>query len=104
MKIIHASLIALAAMALACEKGDPGKAVGTLLRLRPVLMTARVAILGLIAMLLSRGDGAKTRRPRATVVGGGLLSATLQSLVLPSLMFEWLRSRGDRNGAPVPAS
>lgn len=77
---------------------------GALLRLRPVLMTASVAILGLIPMLLSRGVGAETQRPLATVVVGGLISSTLLTLVLLPLMFEWLRSRGDRNGASVPAS
>ena len=45
---------------------------GAALRLRPVLMTASVAILGLIPMLLSTGAGAETQRPLATVVVGGL--------------------------------
>lgn len=92
------------------EQLERGKSVreavrdGALLRLRPVLMTASVAILGLIPMLLSRGVGAETQRPLATVVVGGLISSTLLTLVLLPLMFEWLRTRGDRDEAPVPTT
>ncbi len=63
---------------------------GALLRLRPVLMTASVAILGLVPMLVSHGVGAEIQRPLATVVVGGLLSSTLLTLVLLPLMFEWV--------------
>ncbi len=66
---------------------------GTALRLRPVLMTASVAILGLVPMLLSSGVGAETQRPLATVVVGGLLSATLLTLVLLPVLYEWMESR-----------
>jgi heavy metal efflux system protein len=60
-------------------------------RLRPVLMTALVAALGFIPMALNTGTGAEVQRPLATVVIGGILSATLLTLVvLPALyaMFE----------------
>ena len=58
----------------------------TLTRLRPVLMTASVASLGFLPMALSNGAGAEVQRPLATVVIGGLISATLLTLfVLPSL-------------------
>ncbi|MEJ7745418.1 MAG: CusA/CzcA family heavy metal efflux RND transporter, partial [Luteimonas sp.] len=70
---------------------------GTLLRLRPVLMTASVAILGLMPMLLSSGVGAETQRPLATVVVGGLLSATLLTLVLLPVLYEWMETRAERN-------
>jgi len=66
---------------------------GTTLRLRPVLMTASVAILGLVPMLLSSGIGAETQRPLATVVVGGLLSSTLLTLVLLPVLYEWLETR-----------
>jgi cobalt-zinc-cadmium resistance protein CzcA len=57
-----------------------------MLRLRPVLMTALVASLGFLPMALSSGDGAEVQRPLATVVIGGLLTATLLTLlVLPSI-------------------
>ncbi len=59
---------------------------GTVLRLRPVLMTAFVASLGFLPMALSNGAGAEVQRPLATVVIGGLLVATLLTLfVLPVL-------------------
>ena len=59
---------------------------GALSRLRPVLMTASIAALGLIPMLLSSGVGSEVQRPLATVVVGGLFSSTLLTLfVLPVL-------------------
>jgi len=59
---------------------------GALSRLRPVLMTASIAALGLIPMLLSTGVGSEVQRPLATVVVGGLFSSTLLTLfVLPVL-------------------
>jgi cobalt-zinc-cadmium resistance protein CzcA len=69
---------------------------GTALRLRPVLMTASVAILGLVPMLLSSGVGAETQRPLATVVVGGLISSTLLTLVLLPVLYEWLENRSER--------
>jgi len=69
---------------------------GTALRLRPVLMTASVAILGLVPMLLSSGVGAETQRPLATVVVGGLLSSTLLTLILLPVLYEWLETRAER--------
>ena len=59
---------------------------GTKLRLRPVLLTAAVASFGFLPMALSGSSGAEVQRPLATVVIGGLLSATLLTLlVLPVL-------------------
>ncbi len=59
---------------------------GGMTRLRPVLMTALVASLGFLPMALSRGAGAEVQRPLATVVIGGLVTATLLTLlVLPVL-------------------
>lgn len=66
---------------------------GTALRLRPVLMTASVAILGLVPMLLSSGVGAETQRPLATVVVGGLITATLLTLVLLPVLYDWMEER-----------
>jgi cobalt-zinc-cadmium resistance protein CzcA len=55
-------------------------------RLRPVLMTALVASLGFVPMALSTSVGAEVQRPIATVVIGGLITATLLTLVvLPAL-------------------
>jgi heavy metal efflux system protein len=59
---------------------------GTKIRLRPVLMTAAVAALGFLPMALSNGAGAEVQRPLATVVIGGLITATFLTLiVLPCL-------------------
>ncbi|SFF36429.1 CusA/CzcA family heavy metal efflux RND transporter [Thermoflexibacter ruber] len=61
---------------------------GTKNRLRPVLMTAAVASLGFLPMALSQGAGAEVQKPLATVVIGGLISATLLTLfVLPALYY-----------------
>src|ERR1700730_7014725 len=59
---------------------------GALTRLRPVAMTALVASLGFVPMAIATGTGAEVQRPIATVVIGGLISATLLTLfVLPAL-------------------
>ncbi|HEY5602590.1 MAG TPA: CusA/CzcA family heavy metal efflux RND transporter [Gammaproteobacteria bacterium] len=59
---------------------------GALSRLRPVLMTASIAALGLIPMLLATGVGSEVQRPLATVVVGGLVSSTFLTLfILPVL-------------------
>jgi len=58
-----------------------------------VLMTASVAILGLVPMLLSRGVGAETQRPLAAVVVGGLITSTLLTLVLLPVLYEWIEER-----------
>ena len=63
-------------------------------RLRPVLMTALVASLGFVPMALNVGLGSEVQRPLATVVIGGIVSATaLTLLVLPAL---YRAIRGDR--------
>ena len=60
---------------------------GAVRRLRPVLMTASITALGLIPLLLATGPGSEIQRPLALVVMGGLLSATLLTLVLLPLLF-----------------
>ncbi|MDO9012336.1 MAG: CusA/CzcA family heavy metal efflux RND transporter [Gallionella sp.] len=69
---------------------------GAALRLRPVLMTASIAIFGLVPMLLSSGVGAETQRPLATVVVGGLFTSTALTLLLLPLMYEWVENRRER--------
>ena len=71
---------------------------GSLSRLRPVLMTALIAALGLIPLLLSSGVGSEIQRPLATVVVGGLFTSTILTLiVLPALYPQfskaWLKDR-----------
>ncbi|MCZ4244092.1 CusA/CzcA family heavy metal efflux RND transporter [Pedobacter punctiformis] len=60
---------------------------GTKIRLRPVLMTATVASLGFIPMALSSGAGAEVQKPLATVVIGGLITATFLTLVVLPLLY-----------------
>ena len=63
---------------------------GALQRLRTVLMTAMLAALGLLPMALSQDIGSETQRPLAIVVIGGLVTATLLTLVvLPALYVAW---------------
>jgi predicted RND superfamily exporter protein len=58
-------------------------------RLRPVLMTATVASLGFLPMALSTNSGAEVQRPLATVVIGGLISATLLTLLVLPALYPW---------------
>jgi heavy metal efflux system protein len=60
---------------------------GTKIRLRPVLMTATVASLGFLPMALSNGAGAEVQKPLATVVIGGLITATFLTLVVLPLLY-----------------
>jgi len=72
------------------EGADVYQAVyrGALSRLRTVLMTAWLAMLGLLPMALSHGIGSETQRPLALVVIGGLVTATVLTLyVLPALYY-----------------
>ena len=62
---------------------------GSLTRLRPVLMTAAVAAFGFIPMALSTSAGAEVQRPLATVVIGGIISATFLTLLLLPVLYEW---------------
>ncbi|WP_151447932.1 efflux RND transporter permease subunit [Lacisediminimonas profundi] len=57
-------------------------------RLRPVLMTATIAAFGLVPLLLATGPGSEIQRPLAIVVIGGLISATLLTLVLLPALFQ----------------
>ena len=68
--------------------------LGSMQRLRTVLMTALLAALGLLPMALSREIGAETQRPLAVVVIGGLITACLLTLVvLPALYVSWFGGR-----------
>jgi cobalt-zinc-cadmium resistance protein CzcA len=58
-------------------------------RLRPVLMTAMVAILGLIPLLFATGPGSEIQKPLATVVVGGLTTSTLLTLIVLPTIYRW---------------
>ncbi len=77
---------------------DINKAIrnGAESRLRPVLMTAMIAGLGLVPLLLATGIGSEIQKPLATVVVGGLLSSTILTLfVLPCLYELFTKDRGE---------
>ena len=65
-------------------------------RLRPVLLTALIASLGLVPMLLASGPGSELQRPLAVVVIGGLFTSTLLTLVLLPTLYAWIETRAER--------
>ena len=76
--------------------------LGTERRLRPVLMTAVITILGMIPLLFATGPGSEIQRPLAIVVVGGIITSTLLTLLLlPKLyeMFGTLKTLGDLKNA-----
>ncbi|TND07805.1 MAG: heavy metal efflux pump [Bacteroidetes bacterium] len=78
---------------------------GTKTRLRPVIMTAAVASLGFLPMALSQGSGAEVQKPLATVVIGGLLTATLLTLfVLPCIYLLMENGRKRKSDKMNPAT
>jgi heavy metal efflux system protein len=62
-------------------------------RLRPVLITALVASLGFIPMAVATSRGAEVQRPLATVVIGGLITATVLTLYVLPLMYPWFSNK-----------
>ena len=69
---------------------------GAILRLRPIMMTMLVAILGLLPAALSRGIGSDSQRPFAIVVVGGLMAALFISIYLLPTMYVWVARDTDR--------
>lgn len=66
---------------------------GTLERLRPVLLTASAAALGFLPMAISTNAGAEVQRPLATVVIGGLVSATFLTLIVLPVVYAWFEEK-----------
>ena len=62
---------------------------GARMRFRPVMMTATVAMLGLVPFLFSSGPGSEVQRPLAIVVIGGLITSTLLTLVVLPALYQW---------------
>ncbi len=73
-----------------------GVVLGASQRLRPVLMTATVAAIGLLPAALARGVGSDVQRPLATVIVGGLVTATLLTLLVVPSMYLLLERRFER--------
>jgi len=74
---------------------------GALVRLRTVLMTSLLAMLGLLPMALSHGIGSEVQRPLATVIIGGLISATGLTLILLPVIYLALEARTPRSQPPM---
>jgi cobalt-zinc-cadmium resistance protein CzcA len=72
---------------------DEAVLTGMVLRLRPVLMTAIVAMMALIPLLLATGPGSEIQRPLATVVIGGLFSSTALILVVLPVLYRWIEHK-----------
>jgi heavy metal efflux system protein len=72
---------------------DEAVTSGAMLRLRPVLMTALVALLGLVPLAFANGIGSEVQRPLAVVVIGGLVSSTLLTLIMLPVLYRWLEGR-----------
>lgn len=84
--VLVSSINRLRARGMAC---DLAILEGAGVRLRPVLMTALVASLGFVPMAIATTTGAEIQRPLATVVIGGLITATMLTLLLLPLLYPW---------------
>lgn len=74
---------------------------GTKERLRPVLLTASAAALGFLPMAISTSAGAEVQRPLATVVIGGLISATFLTLIVLPTLYAWVQKGGFKRNKSV---
>jgi cobalt-zinc-cadmium resistance protein CzcA len=72
---------------------DEAVVEGAKLRFRPVMMTATVAMLGLIPFLFATGPGSEVQRPLAVVVIGGLVTSTLLTLVVVPVLYRWFEEK-----------
>lgn len=71
-------------------------------RLRPVLMTALIASLGLVPLLAATGPGSELQQPLAVVVIGGLVTSTLLTLILLPTLYAWLEGRAEKKQGVNP--
>jgi cobalt-zinc-cadmium resistance protein CzcA len=98
--------VVLVTRVLQLEDGgaDPARAAADAARerSRPVLMTALVAALGFVPMMLATGVGAEVQRPLATVVVGGLVTSTILTLLVLPALYPWLSRLGPK-GEEEPA-
>lgn len=77
---------------------------GTARRVRPILLTALTDIFGFLPMALSASAGAEVQRPLATVVIGGMITATLLTLFILPILYRWIESRGSSRKPAVSAA
>jgi len=91
--VIQTAMIAACIHKLDGLSGDELIKHGTKLRLRPVIMTAAGAAFGFLPMMLSTGMGAEVQRPLASVVVGGIISATLLTLIVLPVVYRLLEDK-----------
>ncbi len=77
---------------------------GCELRLRPLLMTAVTTLVGLLPLVWSTGGGSEIQRPLATVVLGGLVSATLLTMIVLPALYYLVEVRGERKAETIPVA
>ena len=77
---------------------------GALRRLRPVMMTASIAALGLVPLLFATGPGSEIQRPLAVVVIGGLVTSTLLTLILLPILYKRFGQSSDQRRPTLPSS
>jgi cobalt-zinc-cadmium resistance protein CzcA len=75
---------------------------GAVTRMRPVLMTALVAILGFVPMAISTSAGAEVQRPLATVVIGGLITSTMLTLIVIPAIYRFFEPQSLRDKSQQP--
>ncbi|WP_121665517.1 CusA/CzcA family heavy metal efflux RND transporter [Mesonia aquimarina] len=73
--------------------------LGTKRRVRPIMLTALTDIFGFLPMAISTSSGAEVQQPLATVVIGGLLTATLLTLFILPVLYKWIEQRKEKKGA-----
>jgi cobalt-zinc-cadmium resistance protein CzcA len=76
--------------------------LGAKRRIRPILLTALTDVLGFLPMAISTSAGAEVQQPLATVVIGGMISATLLTLFVLPILYRWVESKSAKISAPKP--
>ena len=94
--VLNGVVLVTRLLALEEEGVPPAEAASSAARerARPVLMTALVAALGFVPMMLATGVGAEVQRPLATVVVGGLVTSTILTLLILPSLYAWVSRRG----------